>query len=93
MSLSLPETNELHAIECAFFVCAGRPECAEARFSLQINEMRAEPHHFRISFGIGPRLSVVVYLPHFLGDAVAAPTSVAARFSLPMYPQRPDRLL
>jgi hypothetical protein len=93
MSLSLPETNELHAIECAFFVCAGRPDRAAARFSMQINEMRAEPHQMRISFGFGARFSGVVYLPHFLGDAVAAPTSVSARFSLPMYPQRPDRLL
>jgi hypothetical protein len=93
MSLSPCLINELHAIECAFFVSAGRPVLGAARFSMQINEIRAEPHQMRSSFGFGERFSVVVYIPHFERDAVAAPTSVSARFSLPMYPQRRDRLL
>jgi hypothetical protein len=52
MSLSLRQTNDLHAIQCAFFDCFGQPESAAARFSMQINEMRAEPHQMRISFGL-----------------------------------------
>jgi hypothetical protein len=93
MSVSLLETNDLHANEFAFFACAGRPDLGAARFSMQINALRAEPHLCAISQHFGARLSVVVDLPHFAWDAVAAPTCVAARFSLPMYPQRSDRLL